>query len=128
MIFRCNMNSRKTSKYPDFKPEEFTKCVPACEMEQMNTAFMERLQTARTLAGVPFKLNSAFRSVDYELSHHRTGKSLHTLGRAVDIKCVDAGTRYRIIEALIAAGFHGIGVDNTFIHVDDRDLPLLWTY
>lgn len=122
------MSSRKISKYPDFNPEEFTKCYPACDMEQMNTAFMDRLQTARTLAGVPFILNSAFRSVDYELSQNRTGKSLHTAGRAVDIKCVDAGTRYRIIEALIAVGFHGIGVGNTFIHVDDRDLPLFWTY
>lgn len=89
---------------------------------------MERLQTARTIADVPFIINSAYRSVEYELSKKRTGKSMHTLGRAVDIKCVDAGTRFRIISALVAAGFHGIGVGGTFIHVDDRDTPLLWTY
>lgn len=89
---------------------------------------MERLQTARTLAGVPFKLNSAFRSEDYELAHKRSGKSMHCLGRAVDIKCVDSGNRYRIVNALIAAGFNGIGIDNTFIHVDNRDIPLIWIY
>lgn len=89
---------------------------------------MDRLQTARTLAGVPFVLTSAFRSVEYEKKRRRSGKSMHCLGRAVDIKCVDSGTRYRILESLIAAGFHGIGIDNAFIHVDDRDFPLIWTY
>lgn len=94
----------------------------------MNTDFMERLQTARTIADVPFIINSAYRSVDYEIKRHRTGKSMHCLGRAVDIKCVDAGNRFRIINALLAVGFRGIGIDNTFIHVDDRDIPLIWTY
>lgn len=89
---------------------------------------MERLQTARTIARVPFVLNSAFRSVKHELASGRTGKSMHTLGRAVDIKCVDSGTRYRIVEALIAAGFHGIGIDNRFIHVDDRKYHFIWLY
>lgn len=94
----------------------------------MDDKFMERLQTARTLADVPFVINSAYRSVEYELSKKRTGKSMHTLGRAVDIRCVDSGTRFRIISSLFAAGFHGIGVDNQFIHVDDRDYPLVWVY
>ena len=116
------------NKYPNFKEREFFACSPSCSLKDMNESFMERLQTARTLAGVPFKLNSAYRSVVHEKSHGRTGKSMHTQGRAVDIKCVDSGYRYRIISALIAAGFHGIGVDNTFIHVDDRYSPLLWLY
>ena len=116
------------NKYPNFSEQEFLACSPSCSLSDMDTNFMERLQTARTLAGVPFKLNSAYRSVDHELKRGRTGKSMHTKGRAVDIKCVDSGNRYRIISALLAAGFHGIGVDNTFIHVDDRDFPLIWLY
>lgn len=117
-----------TSRWPDFKPSEFERCNPACAITDMNEEFMDRLQTARTIAGVPFKLNSAFRTVEHEKVRGRSGKSMHCQGRAVDIKCVDSGTRYRIIQALLAAGFHGIGIDNTFIHVDDRDLPLIWTY
>lgn len=116
------------AKYPNFPAKEFLNCAPACSLSQMDDAFMERLQTARTIAGVPFVINSAYRSVEYELSKKRTGKSMHTKGRAVDIKCVDSGNRYRIIESLIAAGFNGIGIANTFIHVDDRDIPLIWTY
>lgn len=116
------------NKFPNFTEQEFLACSPSCSMKDMTESFMERLQTARTIAGVPFKINSAYRSVEHELNHGRTGKSMHTKGRAVDIKCVDSGTRYRIIEALICAGFHGIGVDTQFIHVDDRELPLIWLY
>lgn len=118
----------RSDRWPNFSEQEFLACSPSCSMKDMDEAFMNRLQTARTIADVPFKINSAFRSVSHELTHGRTGKSMHTKGRAVDIKCVDSGIRYRIISALIAAGFHGIGVDNTFIHVDDRDYPLIWLY
>lgn len=117
-----------SSKYPNFSEKEFKNCVPSCSLSDMNEEFMDRLQTARTIAGCPFKLNSAFRSVAYEKSKKRTGKSMHTLGRAVDIKCVDAGSRYRIVESLIASGFNGIGIGNTFIHVDDRPIKFIWTY
>lgn len=116
------------NRWPDFQPAEFKRCQPSCDISDMNPDFMDRLQTARTIAACPFKINSAFRSVEYEKAHKRTGKSYHTLGRAVDIKCVDSGSRYRILESLIAAGFHGIGIDNTFIHVDDRPTHLIWTY
>lgn len=115
-------------KYPDFREDEFARCSPPCKLSDMDCCFMERLQTARTLAGVPFKLNSAYRSVEHELKRGRTGNSMHTKGRAVDIKCVDSGNRYRILESLIAAGFHGIGIDNRFIHVDDRKTSLIWLY
>lgn len=116
------------NNWPDFKPSEFKRCTPSCELSDMNSSFMDRLQTARTLAGVPFKLNSAYRSVEYEHSKKRTGKSMHCQGRAVDIKCVDSHHRYIILEALIAAGFKGIGIAPSFIHVDDRDYHLIWTY
>lgn len=118
----------ESSRFPNFSEAEFRKCVPSCSLQDMDESFMERLQSARTIADVPFKLNSAYRSVDYELAHKRSGLSMHCKGRAVDIKCVDSGTRYRIVEALIAAGFRGIGIDNQFIHVDDRVNHLIWLY
>lgn len=118
----------EASKFPNFSEAEFKKCTPSCSLQDMDESFMERLQTARVIADVPFKLNSAYRSVSYELRRGRTGKSMHTLGRAVDIKCVDSGSRYRIVEALIAAGFRGIGIDSQFIHVDDREIFLIWIY
>ena len=116
------------NRWPNFSDSEFQKAVPACHLSDMDDTFMDRLQTARTLAGVPFRINSAYRSVDHELALKRTGKSMHTKGRAVDIKCVDSHQRYIILESLIAAGFKGIGIATSFIHVDDRDYHLIWTY
>lgn len=112
--------------WPDFHEREFFNV--GCSLSDMNPAFMDRLQMARRLAGVPFIINSAYRSVEHEKAHKRSGQSMHCLGRAVDIKCVDSGSRHKILNALLQCGFNGIGIDNTFIHCDDRSIPLIWLY
>lgn len=86
------------------------------------------LERARALAGIPFRLSSAYRSVSYELKHKRSGTSFHTQGRAVDILCTNSWERYCIIEALIKTGFRGIGIAQNFIHIDNRDNVCIWTY
>lgn len=106
--------------YRYFKPDEFSRCNPPCDISQMDEAFMLRLDEARFLAGVPFVLNCAFRSKEHELKQGRSGSSFHTLGRAVDIRCTNPQTRSKILEGLFKANFSGIGVSKTFIHVDDR--------
>lgn len=111
-----------------FSEDEFRRCVPACLKSQMDSAFMKRLNRARRNAGLPFVLNSAYRSVEWDKSKGRTGNSYHTKGRAVDIKCLDSSSRAVIVKALIDAGFNGIGIANTFIHVDDRQIKQLWLY
>lgn len=111
-----------------FAPAEFVKCTPSCLKSDMDPQFMKRLNRARRYAGVPFVLNSAYRNVEYEKNKGRTGNSMHTKGRAVDIRCVDSVSRHQIVQALLAVGFHGIGIGNTFIHVDDRENKLIWLY
>lgn len=111
-----------------FSPNEFRNCIPKCEKDQMDKCFLERLNKARRIAGLPFVLNSAFRSSEYDMQKGRTGNSYHCKGRAVDIKCLDSSKRAVIVSALIQAGFRGIGVANTFIHVDDRPLKCMWLY
>ena len=111
-----------------FAESEFQRCVPKCKKSDMDAKFMRRLNTARRFAGLPFVLNSAFRSVEHEKLMNRTGNSFHTKGRAVDIKCLDGNSRAVIVSALIKAGFHGIGISNTFIHVDDRHIKTIWLY
>lgn len=115
-------------KYQFFEEGEFAKCVPSCSLSQMDSAFMIRLDTARCLAGIPFVLNSAYRSPEWDKSRGRSGKSFHCVGRAVDISCKDSVSRLQIVRALIKAGFIGIGIADTFIHVDDRTFPNLWLY
>lgn len=122
-------NLSLTEKIPDyFADVEFERCTPACKKVQMSSRLLYRLNSARHMAGVPFILNSAYRSVDWEHSKGRSGKGYHTKGRAVDIRCVDSDARWKIINAATACGLNGIGIAKTYIHLDDRDIPSIWLY
>lgn len=116
--------------YPHFAPYEFEKCVPACSIKDMQESFLNRLETARILAGIPFHLNSAYRSPEWDKSKGRSGNSYHCKGRAVDIRTTGSFDRGIIVRACIEAGFKGIGISNTFVHIDDRGFnsPLIWLY
>lgn len=110
-----------------FSPEEFRKCVPPCELEDMDLNFMLCLDCARADSGVPFKLNSAYRPFGYELAKGRSGSGFHTKGRAVDISCKDSVSRMKIIKACL---FYGLscGISKTFIHVDNRPNQIVFLY
>lgn len=114
-----------------FKESEFKRCTPPCSLQDMAQSTINRLDTARDIAGIPFVLNSAYRTPEYEKAHGRKGTSSHTLGRAVDIRCNDVENRYKIVEALQQVGFNRIGIAKTYIHVDDspQHKPyVIWTY
>lgn len=117
-------------KYKYFSPEEFQRATPSCVISQMNESFMDSLDNARGIAGVPFIVNSAYRSESWERAHNRAGTSFHCFGKAVDLSCRTSDARYKIVSALLRAGFKGIGISKSFIHVDARNVatPLIWMY
>ena len=85
------------------------------------------LDCARADSGVPFVLNCAFRSVEYDKRKGRSGTSFHTLGRAVDIRCTDSYTRSKILQYCLRYGL-SCGISKTFIHVDNRPNQLVFLY
>ena len=103
---------------------------------KMDKEFLALLDEARHIAGVPFKVNSGYRTQAHHNSLTKRGfktakNSAHLRGFAADIHAPDSRTRYAILQALIKVGFNRIGVANTFIHVDnDPSLPeeVIWTY
>lgn len=105
-------------KYNYFDEDEFRKAKPSCHLRDMSPSFMYKLDYARELAGFPFHVNSAFRDVEYEIKHGRSGTSSHCKGVAVDIRCNTYEHRIRLVKALICAGFTRIGIYSTFVHVD----------
>lgn len=118
-----------TAKY--FKESEFRVCVPSCSLQNMQQHTIDKLDAAREMAGIPFVLNSAYRSKKWELSKGRTGTGAHTQGCAVDIRCNTDENRMKIISALLAVGFRRIGVAKTYIHADDdpkKKQNLIWLY
>lgn len=105
-------------KYRYFDWRDFERCTPRCSEEQMNEKFMRKLDKARDKAGIPFILNSAYRSVIWEKTKGRSGTSSHTKGVAVDIRCDNSNDRFKIVNALLNVGFKRIGIYDSFIHVD----------
>ena len=101
------------------------------EIEQnMDEDFLSKLDEAREFAGIPFSINSAYRSPNHPLSV-KNPTSSHIKGLAVDIKATDNATRFKIVKALISVGFTRIGIADTFVHVDldfDKRQNIIWTY
>ena len=114
-----------------FKEDEFKKCVPSCSMAQCDEFALQRLDRLRSLCGFPIKLNSAYRSPEYDKSKGRSGESAHCRGLAFDIACRNAEQRAYIVATAQKVGFLRIGIAKTFIHLDCdmvKPYPRIWLY
>ena len=113
-----------------FKLAEF-KC-PCCGRCEMDNDFLQRLDKARELAGVPFVINSGFRCAKHNKKIGGVPNSAHLRGLAADIAVPDNETRYKILYGLIKAGFRRIGIAKNFIHTDidivTKPYPRVWLY
>lgn len=99
--------------------------------DKMDREFLSLLDECRALAGVPFRLNSHYRSPERNASVGGVKDSAHTRGYAVDIHCPTSGMRHKIVQAALEVGFTRIGIGSTFVHLDaDPSLPqnVMWTY
>lgn len=117
--------------YKYFTDDDFKRATPSCSISQMCSETLARLDKARDVAGVPFVVNSAYRSPEYDRAKGRSGSGAHTTGHAVDVRCSDSRTRWRVIFGALAAGFTRIGIGLTFVHLDDSEAlpgPAIWLY
>ena len=99
--------------------------------KNMDVDFLAKLDEAREYAGVPFIINSAYRSPEHNAKVGGKPDSSHIKGLAVDISAKDSRTRFLILDALFAVGFTRIGIADSFIHVDsdiDKSQNVIWTY
>ncbi len=111
-----------------FKKEEFA--CRHCGKNKINKAFMLRLDSARKLAGIPFKITSGYRCETHPLTEDYP-QSSHPKGVAADIEVLTSQDRFIILEALLAVGFVRIGIGSDFIHIDydvDKVQNVIWTY
>lgn len=86
------------------------------------------IDLARSLAGVPFIINSGYRTEYQNKKVNGSPKSSHLHGYAVDVKCSESKRRYAIIDAALQVGFHRLGIYPTFIHMDNdpQKAPRIW--
>jgi uncharacterized protein YcbK (DUF882 family) len=98
--------------------------------KNMKKEFLTKLDKARAIANVPFKITSGYRSKETNKRVGGVSTSSHLKGLAADISCKDSSTRQKIVNSLIQAGFTRIGIADTFIHCDtDKDKQdAIWLY
>ncbi len=98
--------------------------------KNMKKEFLTKLDKARAIANVPFKITSGYRSKETNKRVGGVSTSSHLKGLAADISCKDSSTRQKIVNSLIQAGFTRIGIADTFIHCDtDKDKKdAIWLY
>ena len=122
--------------YKWFKLSEFDSPDKPGSGEMMDPTVVQMLDIARDIYGYPMIVTSGFRTIEHNRSLIERGyaaspKSSHLLGLAVDIAVPNSQRRLLMLEALLDAGFHRIGVGKNFIHVDldpNKTPNCLWVY
>lgn len=86
---------------------------------------LDKLQLLRDLAGKPVIITSGYRNPAYNLKVGGSPTSRHLRGEAADIQIPGLGPQ-QVAELAEQVGFMGIGVYDTFTHVDVRGVPAKW--
>lgn len=106
------------ARWPHFRPEEFA-CRHCGELPQeLDTELLDRLEALRKKIGTPLRVNSGYRCAAHNAivggavysQHKKLAVDLSLSGHA-------APSLYR---AALESGFLGIGIAETFIHLDMR--------
>ena len=97
---------------------------------EMDEEFLEKLDALREACGFPFTITSGYRDPEgHPIEAKKQKAGTHARGIAADIQVMNGVQKYKIIEEAIKLGFNGIGVAETFIHVDLRQsYPVVWSY
>lgn len=101
--------------------------VPNAQQLDRIKRLATQLQAMRDDLGVPLRVNSAFRSAAVNKAVGGANASRHLVGDAADI-ALAGHDLHVLVRAAIRAGFKGIGLGKTFLHVDLRSVPAVWPY
>lgn len=103
------------------------------EVNGLQHDFVLLLDKARDNAGIPFVINSGFRSVAHNRKVGGVANSSHISGLAADIRARNGSEAYAIIKAAIEVGITRIGINRAkqFIHLDNdlsKPNPTIYEY
>ena len=116
-----------------FKSSEFDSPDDIGSGENMCQAFLQKLDKARAMAGIPFRINSGYRTPSHN-SHVggvKNSSHMNIPCDASDIHIKDSRSRFLILNSLMAQGFTRFGIGKSFIHVDSdtkKSQNLVWHY
>lgn len=133
--WRNSLKKLEDMSLENFSLSEFDSPDSPGSGKHMTKEFLKKIDKAREISGVPYIITSGFRTPQHNETLKKQGykaspNSSHLKGVAADISCLDSGTRQKIVNGLIKAGFTRIGISDTFIHCDcDSDKhDAIWLY
>lgn len=107
-------------------------CGLGARKEDVSAELVDRLELIRAdLGGKPITVTSWLRCPAHNAAQRGAVNSAHLRGTAVDIQVAGGVLRYRVVVAAVRRGIRGIGIAESFVHLDmDRELvrPSLWGY
>lgn len=118
---------------PHFRRIEFV-CKCGCNICNVDNLLIVKLEMLRSRYGKPLSINSGCRCKSYNEIIKGSPNSQHitTLTKqclAVDIHCPLGSEKHKILEHAFFLRFKGIGVGDSFIHLDLRvGDPVVWHY
>lgn len=108
----------------NFSLHEF-ECKDGSHLVKLDESLIEKLQQLRNKVGKPITVNSGYRTPEYNAKVGGSPDSQHLYGKAADI--VVSGMKPLDVAKLAEEiGFNGIGVYDTFTHVDTRTTKTKW--
>lgn len=112
-----NISEGTEPTWKHFTKQEFACKCGNCE-NLIQNALIDKLDIARGISGVSYKINSGFRCLAHNTSIGGSKTSLHMAGRAADIHVSSSAARYQILKGLFAAELDRVLIYKTFIHAD----------
>lgn len=106
------------------------KCKDNSRVIVLDKALVELLEIIRLHYNKPLHINSGYRTVQYNASlKNSSPKSQHILGKAADIWLNDVSPKqlYSWLDSSYPNSL-GIGIYDTFVHVDVREGKSRWNY
>lgn len=97
----------------------------------MRAEFVRLLDKARHISGVPYAINSGYRTPEHNAQVGGVEDSAHLDGWAADIATPTNAIRYAVLRGLFSVGFNRVGIGRGFVHVDQHPLKagrVVWTY
>lgn len=116
--------AHRISQY--FKSTEFDcKCNGYCYTTILDTRLIEKLQKIREHFKAPVYINSGYRCTIHNTNIGGAPKSKHLLGMAADIRVKNVKP-LEVARYAESIGVKGIGLYDTFVHIDSRVKKSFW--
>jgi uncharacterized protein YcbK (DUF882 family) len=96
----------------------------------MSLDFIRKIVKIRKELGESMIVTSAYRCSNHpeEISKKEGKYRSHTLGEGIDIAWKSKRYRAKLIRIAHKCGIKGIGIGNTFVHLDNRNWDAMYFY